>query len=275
MAIITFKSNGNKETGNTASLIAVATYMSIKHNIKTLLLSTSLNDDTIQQSFWTESKKNKILPNSTNNQMNSIQSGIEGLSRMINSSKIEPRLVRDYTKVVLMGRLDVLSGCTGTEEQYIETQKSYAKLISVANQYYDMVLVDLDNKLNATMQEQILQISDIIVYTTCQKLKDIQLLNQKINDNNIVAIGKYDDDLKYNMKNISRTLLKNTKRLNTIPYNGRFYESLQEGTVIDLFLNMLRIKNQRDPNYIFLQEVENSVKNINETLKEVRTKKDN
>ena len=39
MAIITFWSNGKEQTGKTISLAAIATYMSIQHNIKILVLS--------------------------------------------------------------------------------------------------------------------------------------------------------------------------------------------------------------------------------------------
>lgn len=40
MAIITFKSNEIKETGQTLSIAAVATKMAIEHNYKILVIST-------------------------------------------------------------------------------------------------------------------------------------------------------------------------------------------------------------------------------------------
>ena len=71
------------------------------------------------------------------------------------------------------------------------------------------------------------------------------------------------ENTKYNAKNISRNLLKTKDIINTIPYNNLFFESTQEGTVIDLFLTFMRIK-EKDSNYNFVQEL----KNLNEVIKE-------
>ena len=78
----------------------------------------------------------------------------------------------------------------------------------------------------------------------------------------IMAIGKYMENTKYNAKNITRNLLKEKEIINTIPYNNLFFEATQEGTVIDLFLNFMRIR-EKDENYNFVQEL----KKLNETIK--------
>ena len=44
MAIIVFNSNEKKETGQTLTTAALATYMSIEHNQKMLIVSTDFND---------------------------------------------------------------------------------------------------------------------------------------------------------------------------------------------------------------------------------------
>jgi len=215
MAIIAFKSNSNKETGNTSSAIAVATHMSIEHNMKILLVSTSFNDDTVKECFWSETTK-KVA--GANKAVSSIQNGIEGLSRIIGSGKIEPRIIRDYTRVVLTGRLDVLLGYTGEKSQYKEIQENYLQVVTVANQYYDMVIVDIDKKVSPNVQMAILQAADVIVATTSQKVKEIQKLNDFINENNfmsekntLILIGRYDDYLKCNIKNATRSILEEEK----------------------------------------------------------------
>lgn len=279
MAIITFKGNGSKETGNTSSAIAVATCMSIEHNMKILLVSTGFNENTIKDSFWPENTKKSIFASQPKGVAN-IQSGIEGISRMISSGKIEPRIIKDYTKVVLNGRLDVLLGVNGERVQYKEIQENYPQVISVANQYYDMVIVDLDKRLTAKVQEQIIQTSDIIVITTCQKVKDIQRLSDYINENNflnelntLVTIGRYDNYVKCNVKNVTRNIFRRRKYINCIPYNGKFYEAMEEGTVVDLFFKILELKNKKDHGYLFVQEVKRLVDDINEKWEEVRMKK--
>ena len=89
----------------------------------------------------------------------------------------------------------------------------------------------------------------------------------------MLALGRYDENMKYNVKNITRNILRKRKLVNSIPYNTRFYEALQEGTVIDLFLDFLRIKNKKDPNYIFIQEVDRLTNSIYETWEEVKVRK--
>ena len=43
MAVITFCSNEIKETGQTLSMAAIASYMAIEHNYKILMISTGFN----------------------------------------------------------------------------------------------------------------------------------------------------------------------------------------------------------------------------------------
>ena len=49
----------------------------------------------------------------------------------------------------------------------------------------------------------------------------------------MVAIGKYDNESKYNKKNITR-YLEERKNLNIIPYNTLFFEAAEETEVVEL-----------------------------------------
>ena len=81
-----------------------------------------------------------------------VENGIEGLVKLITSNKLTPSVITDYTKVIFKGRLEVLGGFMGSQEktleenyeEYKKIEKCYIELIRMANQYYDMVLVDLD-----------------------------------------------------------------------------------------------------------------------------------
>lgn len=65
MAILSFWSGSKKETGQTLSLVAIATYMSVEHNYKTLIIDATLDDDTIPRCFW-NSDANKDLKQTLN-----------------------------------------------------------------------------------------------------------------------------------------------------------------------------------------------------------------
>ena len=47
MAIVTFKSNELKETGQSLSIAAIAAQMAIDHNYKILVVSTNFKDRTL------------------------------------------------------------------------------------------------------------------------------------------------------------------------------------------------------------------------------------
>lgn len=260
MAIVTFWNATNEQCGTTSGAIALATQVAIEHNIKVLLISTSFNDRLIKDSFWIEKKKTSFGL-FTNNIAEIDNSGIEGLDRMIRSNKASPEIIKDYTQVVLTGRLEVLLGIESSRGQYDLLKDRYADIISLAKNYYDLVIVDLDNTIGEQAVLDVLKNSNIIVTTVSQRLKQIEKVIETINknpllttNNTIITIGRYMEDTKYNMKNISRNVLKSKELVNTIPYNSLFFESTQEGKAIDLFLSLARIK-ERDINYFFLQEI--------------------
>ena len=141
------------------------------------------------------------------------------------------------------------------------TKERYSQIVSLAGKYYDFVIVDLDNQVGQQTVKEILNGSDIIVTTVSQRAKKIEELQDLINktealkkDKTIITLTKYMEDTKYNIKNISRNLLKSRDLVNTIPYNNLFFESSQEASVIDLFLNLTKIR-EKDTNYFFLQEI--------------------
>lgn len=260
MSIVTFYNSAREQTGQTMSAIAMATNMAIQHNVKILLISTSLNDDTIKNCFWHE--KGNLLSGIFGSNTNLVnQSGIEGLDRVVRSNKISPDIIKDYTKVVLKNRLEVLLGVTGTEEQYSNISNQYLEIVMQASKYYDFVFVDLDRKLSGKVKKEILKCSDILVPIVSQNLSTLQNnidFFQKVPEISmqkaIFTIGKYNDKTKYNAKNISRNILKSRDLINTIPYNILLFEAMQEGRMVDLLLDFARLKG-KDENTEFLSEL--------------------
>ncbi len=272
MSIITFWNGTEDEVGTTTSSIAFATQVAIEHNIRVLLISTSLNDSTIKDSFWQESKK-KSFGIFTDNRSKMIENnGLEGLDRVIRSNKVTPEAVRDYTKIVLKNRLEILLGLEGTDEamqkQYMIMQEKYPQIMELADHYYDMVIVDLDKKIKNATRLEILKKSHIVVTMVSQKAKSIQKINELIKQNDILneentvmTIGKYMDNTRYNAKNITRNLLKKRDIINTIPYNNLLFEATQEGKIIDLYFNFIRLR-EKDENYYFVKEIKRLYANI-------------
>ena len=262
MAIISFYSSCMQETGNTISAIAYASYLGMTKNKKILLVSTGLNDNTAVESLWPQeqNKKSGLFGPNTSSMA---QNGIEELDRIVRSNRTTSEIITDYTRVALKDRLEVLTNYIGEKKVFAEIQKNYAQIISLAGRAYETVIVDIDQNLSKEVQNEILQVSDVILATTTQKLSNIEKLDEEIqNQENtildksktLIVLGKYDNSSKYNAKNISRTLLKQKDVVNTIPYNHLLLEGAQEGRLIENIDFLRKIKN-RDENSLVIEEL--------------------
>ena len=52
MPIVAFWSGDRAECGQTLSMAALATYMCVEHNCKTLMINASFLNDTLERCFW-------------------------------------------------------------------------------------------------------------------------------------------------------------------------------------------------------------------------------
>ena len=279
MAIITFKSNEFKETGQTLSLVAVATQMAIEHSYKILIVSTNFKDQTLENCFWKLDKKNK--PIFTDFQIRTfvgVDSGVEGLIKALVSDKSNVGIVKNYSRTILRDRLDVLvSPDTKNYEEYTKTSSNYPEILRMASRYYDLVFVDLSNRMHEKEAEDILNISDLVIYNITQRLKTIDdFIELKNSDENykksniMLLLGRYDAHSKYNIKNVTR-YMKEKKMVLAIPYNTLYFEACSEGKVIDYFLRLKNI-DANDRNYYFISEVTRVAETIIVKLQELQMK---
>lgn len=286
MSIITFWNDSREQSGRTLASVAVATRMAIERNSKVLLVSTSFGDSTMKNCFFSESGKSTSLftNGKTTNVLN--DNGIEGIYKLVMSNKLTPDIITDYTKVVFKGRLEVIAGFSesrirtlqGNLEEIKKIEASYADFIKTANQYYDIVIVDLDKRISRKMQEEILNLSQVNVYVLTQRLESLNRYNQLRQDNKelmqtkcIPVISKYISNYKYNSKNIAR-YLGQKQEFDLIPFNLLYMAAADEASVADLFLKLKNIKDKTDENYIFMQCTLNLTNNIMKKMQDMQMK---
>lgn len=279
MAVVTFWSNGKEETAKTLSIAAIATNMAIEHNYKILLLSTNYNDDTLENCFWEKPKpKKSMIDLAPPGAVVEFDNGIEGLAKAIKANKATPELISNYTKIVFKDRLDVLLSIkSGSYDEYQRLRDIYPDILQAANQYYDLIFVDINKGLDSEFIRDILKSSDLIITNITQRIKiidDFMAIKEKekifSKNNNMLLIGRYDRFSKYTAKNIARYM--NTKQeINVIPYSTLFFEACNEGKVADFFLRFRTI-DESDRNAIFLKEVKKVTENIDYKLQELRMK---
>lgn len=280
MSIVTFCNINKEQTGKTMTLAAIATYMAIQHNYRILVVSTTNKEDVLKSCFWEEKKKKKNLGIFGPNASLEIENGVEGLVRMIRSNKITPDIITNYTKVVFKDRLEILLGTEKGEDSgdAYGVENSYPEIIKAANQYYDLVLVDLDFNVAEDTRKTILHDSDIIVMNMSQRLKSINKFKELKQDSQLfksqkilLMVGRYDKFSKYNIKNVSRYLGEKNQIL-TIPYNTLFFEAGEEAGVPDLFLRFRKTIDSEDRNAFFIEEVKRAAENIVYRLQDLQMK---
>lgn len=276
MAIITFRSNEMKETAQTLSIAAVATQMAIDHNYKILLVSTSFNDKTLEECFWEVNRKSPLVDVAGRPATIGIESGVEGLIRVLASNRTSSDIVKNYSKIILRDRLDVLPSPNTTDyKEYENIVASYPEILQIANRHYDIILVDLSKRMPKQYAENIIQVSDVVMVNLTQRLNSIEnFIELRESDefyrrkNIMLLIGRYDSFSKYNMKNITR-YMREKNLVSAIPYNTLFFEACSEAKIIDFFL---RLKNldESDRNYLFMKEVDDVGNKIIYKLQELQ-----
>ena len=277
MAIITFISNGKEQTGKTLSAAAIATFMGIQHNMKILLISTSNDSSTLNNCFFPK-QRNRINPQSNllgknMSGVDNMQSGMNGLIKMAKANKIEPQTIRNYTKVVFKDSvLEILFSGNDLEE---DISSYYPDIIKMANQYYDWVIVDLDENIDIPTKRIIINDSNLVIYNVTQRLLSIDNFMQEKKQSQLLSsfktlllVGRYDKFSKYTSKNITRYLGEKNQVL-TIPYNTLYFEAAEEASVADFFINSRNV-DKEDRNYLFMQEVQRAGEAIQYRLQELQ-----
>lgn len=267
MPIITFWSNNEKTIGQTVSASALATVMAIEHNYKVLLISADFNNDSIENCFGIQNSNKEIVKLLVQTPQINFDSGINGLLKMTQNNRISPEVIHDYTKIIFKNRLEVLysiKNVTGVQEE-IEIMGKVKDIILNASRYYDYVIVDLKKGIKYNEQLEILKLSNVVVVNVEQKVKPIQdFLKikeiQPILPKVVWNICKYDKMSKYNLKNLSRNILKRQTICQT-DYNTLLLDATQEGNIAELLIRFKTLR-EDDENLEFFLNVKKQIETI-------------
>lgn len=273
MAIVSFWSNGEEETGKSSIITAVSTLLGVNHNYKVLVLDTKYNDYFYQDCYWQEDKTIKLI--NSNDKKTDIGHGISGLSKAILSNKTSPEIITNYTKIVFKDRLELLMDTKVEPEEYEIHKTIFKDIALIASKYYDLVFIDIDSNLDEKITDSLLEISNLVIACLPQKLRKIneyvKLRQEKeIFRNKLVmpVIGRYDKHSKFNTKNVAR-YIKEKRGVYAVPYNTLFFEACNEGKVADFFIKFRKI-NEKDRNAMFISEVRQVAEKMIARLQELQ-----
>ncbi len=267
MAIVTFWSSTKRETAQTLSMLAIACHMAVENNTKILIIDTNFNDPTIKNAFFTDrDTSTRRAVKMLNQGKLDIGSGIEGLSKLLASGKTSGDVITDYSKVIYKGRLETILSYSSENEMDIQRIKNtYKDLIKIAGQQYDYVFVDIPKGLDNPFSNEILNVSQVIVYNMTQRQRDIDEYVKLKAENPLFKsgrvlplIGRYDRFSKYTKKNVARDVGEK-KEIPAVSYNTLFFENANEGQLGNYFLKFRKsLISSNDRNAVFIDEVANA-----------------
>lgn len=278
MPIISFWSSNPRESGQTLSIAALATYMAIEHNYKILLVDATFDDDTLERCFWKVNNTKDVTKMLNKGKMD-ISSGAEGLVSAVASNKTTPEIITNYTRVVFKNRLDVLCGLkTKIPEEFTKSLMLYKDLVKTADKYYDLVFVDLEKTLKKDTTKTLLETSHVIVTNFSQNLKQIdEFIETKIKNSQIITrdkcislLSNADENSKYNVKNVTRYVKE--KDVQQILYNPIYKEAASEAGVATFFLKTRLSSSANDKNSAFIKAVDSLAKAVDYKLEELKYK---
>lgn len=279
MAIITFWNDNTGKIGQTHSALAIASYMGIEHNYKILLMSTRYGDDIALQAFGSDERAKTIKLLTNTKPTMDLESGIEGMSKLVAAKRLSPELVPNYTKIVYKNRLEVVTAPKRKKDlDYGRIYNSCKDIITVASRYYDVVIVDLNNGMENETTKEIIKMSNIVVLNMEQKPSELKKITELKEDKELFSpkkimtlINRYDRKSKYSCKNISRELGEKREIL-SVPYCNLFAEAVQEGTTAEFFLNtsMKKLEGTEDRVSFFIHELKRATDAIIYKMQELQ-----
>jgi len=216
-------------TGCTSSTLISAYVMALHYRTRVLLVNTGLVGTGTEAALLSNEK------DSTDSVFSFEEGGWDAVERLHSSGSLNKHNLRDYTKPLLKERLDFLTGrMNEMDRSPHEHGEAVKKLLNVANEYYDLVLLDADY---AGVDSQLkLQQADYVVIIIDQNMRNLELffeeiLPERMNKQNMhVVINKYDPQSRATLSNIRRRFrYKGT--ISVIPYTTGYLDAMNRQDV--------------------------------------------
>jgi cellulose biosynthesis protein BcsQ len=280
MSIITFANKGIREKGQTLSAAAFAAKLSIDHNYKILFISTDFNDDTVLKAFFKDEVKNKKQNNNPlyqGSKPTDVSNGVEGLVRMFSSNRADGDMIKNYAKPAMVdNRLDILAAPkTKDLSAYYQVANYYSQIAEFANTFYDVVIVDLANKIPDEYQMKIFNLSSLIVISLRQAQEELDNFlqlkaeNEFYRKNNVaIALGNYYKESRFTDKNVAR-YLKEKKYPFVFPHSIQFSDACSEGNILDYIVKIKALEGDLREDGYFYTKLNKTTEDIDYRRKEV------
>lgn len=217
-------------TGATSNLLSVAIELSFVDKVKTLVTQTHFSLNNLERPLLGVINSGEFFQNT----------GLDAIMRHFKSGGLTGTQLENCSIKVGTG-LYLLAGTRISSKESFENQvvqSMITRIITLADRYYDVVLVDTNSGCTAQSYE-IMKACDAIVINLRQDRHMIEGVTEDIffeGKKVFYLFSNYDEYSRYNLNNIRR-LFKTINKHNSsgIPYNTEFMDSIVDGTVLDYY----------------------------------------
>ncbi|KAA8785980.1 CO dehydrogenase nickel-insertion accessory protein CooC1 [Paenibacillus sp. 4624] len=217
------------EMGCSSSALMSAYATAFQYKARVLLVNTGPANCGVESGIIQDEKS------STEKSYSFEENGWDAVERLFISGSLNKHNLKDYTKPLLKERLDLLTGSVyGNERSAIEKGELIKKLLEIANQCYDLVLLDADqSNVNSQL---ILQQADVVVVVLNQNMRNLEHFFEKILPEQIterklhVLINKYDSNSRATLANIKRGF-RYKGSLSAVPYTTGYLDAINRRDV--------------------------------------------
>lgn len=269
MSTVAFWSPLQGGSGSTAHITSVAAMIGLEYKVRMLLGHGGVAGERVEGAFHA----GKVALDDSFISFNDC--GMDALERLCLNRRLNKENIRDYTVPLMLDRLDFVSGnakCEGTLPGY--RAQLLQSILTLANQYYDLVLMDAGcgvPDIDAKGDGAILDVADLIVVSLTQNIQALEnffsgdhLPQALQNKPYIVVVGRYDRHSHCTLQNVKRRFgFKG--HLHGIPYSTDFMDAWNMKAVLP-FIQRSRHMNSHHPSASFFDSIKLLSKDIMEQL---------
>lgn len=217
-------------TGATANLLAVGMELAFSDKLKTLVTQTHFAMNNLEMPLLGRNTAEEFFQDT----------GLDAVMRHFKSGELTEKQITNCS-IKIGSELYLLAGTRISNKESYENQviqSMVTRIISVADRYYDLVMIDTNSGCTGQSYE-IMNECDLMVVNLRQDrnmieavIKDEFFRNKRI----FYLFGNYDASSKYNLNNIRR-LYKSINKNNSagIIYNTDFMDAITDGNVLDYY----------------------------------------
>ncbi len=254
-------------TGATASLLATAIALSEIQKKKIIITHTHYSLNNLERPLLGNIKEIDFFRDT----------GMDAVLRHFRSGNVTEEQVSDCS-IRISENLYLLAGTkTSSREGYESSivRSMILHIVSIIEQYYDMVFVDT-NSGNNTNSLKIIEECDIVVVILRQDryLLDSLFENDVIKNKEVFYLfGDYDNESKYSISNI-RHIYRKIKKNNSgiIPHNPGYNDAICDEKVLKYLTRNLG-KNGNEPDHKFFEELITTTKRFDMFIEESARKR--